>query len=152
MSKFEEIQEQFIALRDAEFAYWERLNEARLMIRKGFASYLDVDPDEKVGASGEPRLWFGVKKTFSAKPEQDMVQESNELVFTLNLVLDDTKTTFPPSTLSFRFRLKLVADRYLILEDGVDTIYMMIEDDFTPFYEHLHQSCKQKLATFTRLI
>ncbi|GFM73587.1 hypothetical protein PSCICL_45790 [Pseudomonas cichorii] len=152
MSKFEEIQEQFISLRDAEVAYWARLNETRSLIRKGFASYLDVDADEKVGASGEPRLWLGVKKSFSGKPEQDMVQESNELIFTLNLVFDDTKNTFPPSTLSFRLRLKFVADRYMILEDGVDTTYMMIEEDFTPFYEHLHQACKKKLATFTRII
>lgn len=150
MSKFEEIQEQYKSLRDAEVAYWDRLNEVRKQIREEFSTFLAVDPDEKIGPSGELRLWFGAKKTFGGKTEQDLVQDHNELLFTLNLVLDSKQSSFPPSTLCFRLRLKFEADQYMIKEHVVDMAYTVIKDDFTPFYEHLHQACIQRLAAFTR--
>lgn len=151
MSKFEEIQEQYISLRDAEVAYWERLDGARQQIRQEFSNFLGVDPDEKAGPSGEPRLWFGVKKSFSGNPERDLIHESDELVFTLNIVLDHTPSSFPPSTLSFRLRIKFVADQYMIREHDEER-YITIMEGFTPFYEHLYQACKKRLALHTRTL
>ncbi|VVO23035.1 hypothetical protein [Pseudomonas fluorescens] len=150
MSKFDEIQKQYISLRDAEDAYWEKLDTARETVRTGFADYLGVAADEKVGLSGEPRIWFGGKLNFSGKSGHETERESNELVFTLNLILDRADRSFPPNTLKFRCRLKYAAENFMIHLVDSEKSYFTAKSDFTPFYEYMYAEGQKRLSVFVQ--
>lgn len=150
MSKFKEIKDQFVRLRDLEDAYWQRLEEAQDLIRVGFASFLSVDPDQKIGKSGEPRIWFGGKRTIAGESEHQTIREGNELIFTLNLILDEEGRAFPPSQIATRCRLKYIAGDFFVAIDRIDGTYMNVKDDFTPFFQHMFERKTKYLGTFVQ--
>ena len=150
MSKFDEIQKQYISLCNAEDAYWVKLDTAKDNVRAGFADYLGVAADEKVGLSGEPRIWFGGKQGFTGKSEHLTTRESNELVFTLNLILDQADRAFPPNTLKFRCRIKYVAENFMISLIGSEKGYFTVKTDFSPFYEYMYEEGQKRLSAFVQ--
>ena len=153
MSKFQGIQERFNALRDDEDAYWSRLEAVLPNIRLGLAEFLGVDANEKIGGENSlPAIHFGAPPpAFGGKSGHETIREGNELVFTLNIVLDSVNREFPPNFLRFRCRVKYVAENYMLIFDGSEGIYTTVKEDFSPFYERLHKSCYEMLDKFTRL-
>jgi hypothetical protein len=153
MSKFIEIQQQFNSLRDAEDAYWARLDAAQSEIRRGLAEFLGVDADEQSGGeSRTPKIYFGgAPSAFGGKSGDETVREENELVFTLNVVLDSVERRFPPNVLRLRCRVKYVAENYMFFLEGAAGIYITVKEDFTPVYEHLYKTCSEVLSKYSRL-
>lgn len=154
MSRYQDLQATFASLRDAEIGYWEKLVATQKALRRGFSEFLGVDADKPLSESSSfPALYFGGKpSSFGGKSEDDTLREHNELVFTLNVVLDASERTFPPNAIRFRCRTKYVGGRYMFLVEKRDESYTIIDDeDFTPIYEHLYQSMGEILERYKRL-
>ncbi len=154
MSKYQEIQILFTSLREAEIAYWDRLATTQKSLRRGFAEFLGVDADKPINDGNSfPVLYFGGKPgSFSGKSGDDTVQEGNELVFTLNVVIDPVERAYPPNALKFRCRTKYVAGRYMFCLEERDNGYTTVAgEDLTPIYEHLYQAMSEMLDAYKRL-
>ena len=82
----------------------------------------------------------------------ETIREENELVFTLNLILDPAERAFPPNAVKFRCRTKYVDSLYMFLLEGEDGTYTTVSDgDFSPIYERLYAECNKILSKYNRL-
>ncbi|WP_236183439.1 hypothetical protein [Pseudomonas juntendi] len=152
MSKYDEMQQKFHALREADAAYWDRLVENQKKLRKGFSDFLGVDPVKPVLEGNYPALYFGGKPSFTGKSPDDTAREGNELRFTLNLVIDPKDSHYPPNTLKLRCHTKFVSDLYLFFIEESDGSFTTVKgDDFSPIYERLYNDFMEALAKYERL-
>ncbi|MVF50597.1 hypothetical protein F9Z43_14985 [Pseudomonas monteilii] len=152
MSKYEELQQKFHALQEADASYWERLVENQKKIRKGFSDFLGVDPTKPVLEKSKcPALYFGGKPSFTGQSPDETTRDGNELRFTLNLVLEPEESSYPPNSLKLRCHTKFVSNLYLFFIEESDGSFTTVEDDdFSPIYERLHNEFIEALSKYQR--
>lgn len=151
MSKYEDMQNKFQDLREADVSYWDRLVENQKKLRQGFAEFIGVDPAKPVLEGNYPALYYGGNPSFTSKSPDDTAREGNELKFTLNLVIDPKDSDFPPNSLKIRCHTKFVSSLYLFFIEGSDGSFTAVGDgDFSPIYERLYSEFQKALAKYER--